>query len=66
MYLEISHLVILLLIWIASMIHMHKLGIKTGFGRGNIVGVSQTLQLLENTGVLTKEGYEKIFKVIRK
>jgi len=66
MHIDIFGLVAIVAIWITSMIHMYKSGSKTGFSKGNMIGVSSTLSLLESSGVLDKEGYEKVFKVMKK
>lgn len=52
--------------WMVSMLHMYHSGRKDGFKMGNVVGVSNTLKLMETTGVLTEETYEKVFKHINK
>ena len=64
MYLETVFIVAMLGVWIGSIIHMYNAGKKQGFRNGNVVGVSNTLKMMEAAGVLDEESYKDVFSFI--
>lgn len=65
MYFETVFIVAMLGVWITSIIHMYNAGKKQGFKRGNVVGVSNTLRMMEAAGVLDEESYKDVFSFIQ-
>lgn len=64
MFLEYWMIAVLMVIWIAGMLHMQRVGQTEGYGRGfqmgNYNGVHATLSTLEKFGYLDEQMFKEI------
>lgn len=64
MFLEYWMIGILMIVWIAGMLHMQKVGFEEGWSAGTNAGVQTTFRTLERHGILNEEVFEDLAKKV--
>lgn len=58
--------IVILIVWFVSMYHLWTVGLRAGLNEGNHIGVTTTLELLEDHGVLDIEQYDKLLEKLKR